>query len=159
MTCVFECLTNQRDVVGCTAAAAGLRNQNRGLGQVVLTGKHRLHNLARDQDGWVADVVVDVTKTHVNGALVNRRQQHNVVARTLQQLLYQLKMDRRHLRSQDGVARFLHLLGVADLLVSCGFCLAVHWRTARRTCAPGLFQRAIGHANALWNGLSNQAGS
>ena len=68
-------------------------------------------------------------------------------------------MDRRHLWSQDSVARFLHLLGVANLLVSCGFCLAVHRRTARRTSAPGLFQRAIGHANALWNGLGNQAGS
>ena len=68
-------------------------------------------------------------------------------------------MDRRHLRSQDGVARFLHLLGVANLLVSCGFCLAVHGRTARRASASGLFQRAVGHANALWNSLGNQASS
>ena len=159
MTCVFERLTNQCNIVGCTAATAGLRNQNRGLGQIILARKHCLHNLARDQDRWVADVVIDVAKAHVNGALVNRRQQHNVVARTLQQLLYQLKVDRRHLWSQDGVARFLHLLGVADLLVSCGFCLAVHRCTARRTSAPGLFQGAIGHANALWYGLGNQAGS
>ena len=159
MTCVFERLTNQCNVVGCTAATAGLRNQNCGLGQIVLARKHCLHNLARDQDRWVADVVIDVTKAHVNGALVNRRQQYNVVARALQQLLYQLKVNRRHLWSQDGVARFLHLLGVADLLVSCGFCLAVHGRTARRTCAPGLFQRTIGHANALWNSLGNQASS
>ena len=99
MTCVFECLTNQCNIVGCAAAAASLRNQNRGLGQIVLARKHCLHNLARDQDGWVADVVVDVAKAHVNGALVNRRQQHNVVASTLQQLLYQLKVDRRHLWS------------------------------------------------------------
>ena len=159
MTCVFERLTNQCNIVGCTAATAGLRNQNCGLGQIVLARKHCLHNLARDQNRWVADVVVDVAKAHVNGALVNRRQQHNVVARALQQLLYQLKVDRRHLWSQDGVARFLHLLGVADLLVSCGFCLAVHRRTARRTSASGLFQRAIGHANALRNGLGNQTGS
>ena len=159
MTCVFERLTNQRNVVGCTAATAGLRNQNCGLGQIVLAGKHCLHNLTRDQDGWVADVVVDVTKAHVNGALVNRRQQHNVVACTLQQLLYQLKVDRRHLWSQDGVACFLHLLGVADLLVSCRFCLAVHRRTARRTSASGLFQRAVGHANALRNSLGNQTSS
>ena len=159
VTCIFERLTNQRNIVGCTAATAGLRNQNCGLGQIVLTRKHCLHNLARDQDRWVADVVIDVTKAHVNGTLVNRRQQHNVVARTLQQLLYQLKVDRCHLWSQDGVARFLHLLGVANLLVSCGFCLAVHRRTARRTSASGLFQRAIGHANALWNSLGNQASS
>ena len=159
MTCVFERLTNQCNIVGCTAATAGLRNQNCGLGQIVLAGKHCLHNLTRDQDGWVADVVVDVAKAHVNGTLVNRRQQHNVVARTLQQLLYQLKVDRRHLRSQDGIARFLHLLGVANLLVSCGFCLAVHGRTARRTSAPGLFQRAVGHANALRNSLGNQTSS
>ena len=68
-------------------------------------------------------------------------------------------MDRRHLWSQDGVARFLHLLGVANLLVSCRFCLAVHGCTARRTSASGLFQRAVSHANALWNSLGNQAGS
>ena len=159
MTCVFERLTNQCNVVGCTAATAGLRNQNRGLGQVVLARKHCLHNLARDQNRWVADVVVDVAKAHVNGALVNRRQQHNVVARTLQQLLYQLKVNWCHLWSQYGVARFLHLFGVADLLVSCGFCLAVHGCTARRTSASGLFQRAVGHANALRNSLGNQTSS
>ena len=84
VTCVFERLTNQCNVVGCTAATAGLRNQNCGLGQIVLARKHCLHNLARDQDRWVADVVIDVAKAHVNGTLVNRRQQHNIVARTLQ---------------------------------------------------------------------------
>ena len=71
MACILKCLTNQRNVVGCTAAATSLRNQNCSLSQIVLARKHRLHNLTCNQDRWVANIVVNVTKTHINGTLVN----------------------------------------------------------------------------------------
>ena len=83
MSRVLERLADEGDVVGGSAAATGLGDQDCRSAEVVLAREDGLHDLSRDQDGRVADVVVDVAKTHVNGALVNRRQQHNVVARTL----------------------------------------------------------------------------
>ena len=107
----FERLADERDVVRGAAAAAGLRNEHGQLVGVVAPRGDGFHNLARDQDGRVANVVVHVLQARVHRAVVDARQQIDVVAEALENGHEQLEVVRRHLRSQNRVARFLHLFG------------------------------------------------
>ena len=108
-------LADECDVVGGTAAAAGLADNHGRLGQVVSTALDGLHDLARHQDRRIADVVVHVAQTGLDGIVISRGQQLQVVAGTTEHLLDQIKVDRRHLRTQDGVALLAHLLGKGHL--------------------------------------------
>ena len=56
----FQCTADETDVVGCTAAAAGLGDNNRNLVQVIFTGKQGIHDLTDNTQGRIAGVVVDV---------------------------------------------------------------------------------------------------
>ena len=75
-------------------------------------------------------------------------------------------MNRRHLRSQNGIAFLLHFFGIAHLLIRSALCVAIHRYSpatpsvkggntaralggtlARRTRVPQLFQRTVGHAH------------
>mgnify|MGYP000393986110 CR=1 FL=1 len=47
----FQCTADETDVVGCTAAAAGLGDNNRNLVQVIFTGKQGIHDLADNTQG------------------------------------------------------------------------------------------------------------
>ena len=112
---VVQALSDEADVVGCAAPAAGLGDDEGGLVHVVAPGRRRLHDLARDQDGRVADVVVDVLQARIDRARVNGRQKLEVVAVVVEDRHEQLEVDRRHLGREDGVlTRFLHFLRVLD---------------------------------------------
>ncbi len=147
---VLEGLADERDVVGGAAAAARLGDDHGRAGEVVLAGEHRLHDLARHEDRRVADVVVDVLEAGLHGALVHGGQQDHVEARALEKNLEQVKVDRRHLRHEDGVARLLHVLGVADLLEGGAGGLAVDGHAALLRGA-GALERAVGvvHVHGL----------
>ena len=110
-----QSLADECDVVGGTAAAAGLADNHGRLGQVVPTALDGLHNLARHQDRRVANVIVHVAQAGLDGIVVSRGQQLQVVAGTTEHLFDQIKVDRRHLRAQDGVALLAHLLGKGHL--------------------------------------------
>ena len=56
----FQCTADEADVVCCTAAAAGLGDNNRNLVQVIFTGKQGIHDLTDNTQGRIAGVVVDV---------------------------------------------------------------------------------------------------
>ncbi len=71
---LFERFADEADVVGRAAAAAGLRDEQGRVVHVILARQHRLHHLAGDQDGRIADVVVYVLEAHVHSARVNRGQ-------------------------------------------------------------------------------------
>ena len=111
MTALAQGLADECDVVGGTAAAAGLADNHSGLGQVVPTALDGLHDLARHQDRRIADVIVHIAQTGLDGIVISRGQQLQVVAGTTEHLFDQIKVDRRHLRAQDGVALVAHLLG------------------------------------------------
>ena len=59
-------LAQQVYVVGRAAAAAGLRDHQRDLVRVVAAARKRVEELADDQQGGVADVVVDVFQPRVH---------------------------------------------------------------------------------------------
>ena len=115
MAALAQGLADERDVVGGTAAAAGLADNHGRLGQVVPTALDGLHNLARHQNRRIADVIVHVAQTRLDGVMVGRGQQLQVVAGTAEYLFDQVKVDRRHLRAQDGIAFLAHLLGKGHL--------------------------------------------
>ena len=75
MAALAQGLADECDVVGGAAAAAGLADNHGRLGQVVPTALDGLHNLARHQDRRVADVVVHVAQTGLNGVVIGRGQQ------------------------------------------------------------------------------------
>ena len=103
-------LADERDVVGGAAAAARLRDDDGQLVRVVAAAHHSLHDLAGDQDGRVADVVVHVLQARVHRTVVHAGQKLQVVAEAMEDLHQQIEVDGRHLRAEDGVARLLHLL-------------------------------------------------
>ncbi len=70
---VLERLADEGDVVGCAAAAARLADEHGRARKVVLAAEDGLHELARDQDGGVADVVVHVLQARVHGLVVHGR--------------------------------------------------------------------------------------
>ncbi len=115
MAALAQGLADKRDVVGGTAATAGLADDHGCLGQVVPTALDGLHDLTRHQDRRIADVVVHIAQTGLDGIVVSRGQQLQVVAGTAEHLFDQVKVDRRHLRAQDGVTLLAHLLGKGHL--------------------------------------------
>ena len=50
----------QMDVVGSTAAAAGLGDDQRGVIQIIFAAVQRVQELANDQQGRIAGIVVDI---------------------------------------------------------------------------------------------------
>ena len=115
MAALAQGLADERDVVGGAAAATGLADDHGRLGQVVATALDGLHDLARHQNRRVADVVVHVTQAGLDGVVIGRGQQLQVVAGAAEYLFDQVKVNRRHLRAQDGVALVAHLLGKGNL--------------------------------------------
>ena len=108
-------LADECDVVGGTAAAAGLADNHGRLRQVVPTALDGLHNLARYQDRRIANVIVHIAQTGLDGIVIGRGQQFQVIASTAEHLFDQVEVNRRHLRAQDGVALLAHLLGKGHL--------------------------------------------
>ena len=108
-------LADECDVVGSSAAATGLADDHGRLGQIVPAALDGLHNLARHQNRRVANVVVYVAQTGLDGVVIGRGQQLQVVAGTAEHLFDQVEVDRCHLRAQDGVALVAHLLGKGHL--------------------------------------------
>ena len=119
-------LADQADVVGGAAAAARLRDEHGQVVGVVTARQHGFHDLARDQDRRVADIVVHEAQARVDGLVVDRRQKLEVVAVGQEDGLEQLEVDRGHLRGEDRVAGVLHLLGELDALEFGRGTLALH---------------------------------
>ena len=110
--CLVQALADERDVVGRATAATGLRDDESGLVHIVLATGGRFHDLAGDEDGRIADVVVHVLEARVHGRWVHARQQLHVVAVMMEDGYEQLEVDGRHLRGENRIARVLHLLRV-----------------------------------------------
>ena len=143
-----QCLADKGDVVGGSAAATGLGDENGRVREVVLAALDGLHDLAHGEDGRVADVVVHVLEAGVHGTLVNRGEKHQVVAIVTQHRLGKLKVHGAHLRREDSVVRLLHLLGIANLREGSALGLAVDGRATREVGLAGALERSVGQVHA-----------
>ena len=77
---------------------------------VVAPVLHRVDELADDQQGGIAGVVVDVLQPLVHDAPVVGGEHVHLVPLALQQLLHHAEVDGEHLGHEEGVL-LLHLLG------------------------------------------------
>ncbi len=107
---LLQGLAQQVDVVAGPAAAAGLGDEQAHLVGVIAAVLHRVDELADDQQGGVAGVVVDVFEALIHDAPVVGGEHIHLVALALQQLLHHAEVDGEHLGHQEGVL-LLHLLG------------------------------------------------
>ncbi len=107
---LLQGLAQQVDVVGGPATAPGLGDEQAHLVGVVAPVLHRVDELADDQQGGVAGVVVDVFETLVHNATVVGGEHIHLVALALQQLLHHAEVDGQHLGHEEGVF-LLHLFG------------------------------------------------
>ena len=148
----FECFADERDVVGGAAATAGLRNEHGQLVGVVAPRGNGFHNLACDQDRRIANVVVHVLQARVHSAVVDARQQIDVVAKALENGHEQLEVVRSHLRGQNRVARFLHLLGELHAFELGRGCLAL--LEALASFGRGFFREGRRGLDGLCYGLN-----
>ena len=103
-------LAQQVDVVGGPAAAAGLGDEQGHLVGVVAPVLDGVHELADDQQGGVAGVVMDIFQALVHHRPAVVVQLGHLVALQLQQLAEHAEVDGQHLGHEDGVL-LLHLLG------------------------------------------------
>ena len=98
------------DIVGGAAAAARLRQNERDLMDVILAGFDRVHQLADDQQGRIAGVVMHVAQTLLRDVRAFGMQQLHVVAVVFHQAAHQAELDRQHIGYQDGII-LAHFLG------------------------------------------------
>ena len=106
---------DESDVVRGPAAAAGLGDDDGSLVQVVFAGSEGCHDLSHHDQGRVAGVVVNVLKTGIHRFSSHLREDIHVVAASPEDRSQQIKMDRGHLRHEDGVV-LAHFFGKFHLL-------------------------------------------
>ena len=57
-TCTFQGSADKADIVGGTAAAAGLAHEHGRLVEVIFSGQQSLHDLSHDDQGRIAGIIV-----------------------------------------------------------------------------------------------------
>ena len=116
-----EGLSQQVYVIRGAAAAAGLGDYQRRVLEVVPAGVERVEELAYDEQGGIAGVVVDVFEAQLADLAPAVFQKLAVIALLLHDRGHDAKLHRRHVRNQYLV-RFLHLRrepGIGLLLAHC----------------------------------------
>ena len=103
---LLQGLSQQVDIVGRTAAAAGLELEKRALMRVVFARLERVDELSDDEDGGIAGVVVDVFQPGLGDVRPVRFEKLGLVTGVLKDALHQPEMNRKHIRNQQRVRRF-----------------------------------------------------
>ncbi len=98
------------DVVGGTAAAAGLGDEQRGMLQIILAAVQRVQKLADDQQRRIAGIVVDILQAQLCHGTAAVAQHLALVALVAQCVLQQSELGNGHVGDEDGMG-LLHLRG------------------------------------------------
>ena len=70
VTGFFKSTADKSDIIGSTASATGLRNNDSQVAGVIFAGKDSLHDLSNYHQRRVAGIIVYIFKAHVNCMLV-----------------------------------------------------------------------------------------
>lgn len=100
---------------------AGLGHEDSELVGVILAREDSVHDLPDGDEGRIAGVVVDKLEAHIHRAAVIAVQQDDVVARLPEHRLEQFEVNGRHLRTEQGITGFLHLLGELGPVIGSGY--------------------------------------
>ena len=128
VACLLQRFSQEGDIVGCPAAAAGLELHHGHLVGIVLTGIERLHQLADDQDGRVAGVVMDVLEAGLGDLRAGGLQNLNLIPVCTQDTRNHPEVHGKHGGDENGVVLF-HLLGK-------GHIVWIHRSSSRSSNAP-----------------------
>ena len=96
-------LAQQINVVGGTAATAGLGQQQRNMVQVILAAFNGVQQLTNGQQSRVAGVIMHVLQALLGHRVAGVFQKFQVVTLPAEDALQQLKVDGQHLRHQNGM--------------------------------------------------------
>ena len=110
VTGLDQCLAQQMDVVGGTAAAARLGNEQRGMVQIILAGVQRVNKLTDDQQRRVAGIVVNIFQAKLGDLAAAVAQNFHIIALALQRSLQQPELGNGHIGDQNLVG-LDHILG------------------------------------------------
>ena len=124
VTGLDQCLAQQMDVVGSTAAAAGLGDEQGRVIQVILAAVQGIQKLADDQQGRIAGVVVDVFQAQLCHGAAAVAQDLALVAVVAQGVFQQAELGDGHVGDEDGVG-LLHLRGKFGIIVFHRFLLCI----------------------------------
>ena len=105
-----ERLAQQLDVVGRTAAAAGLGDEQRGVVQIVFAAVQCVEKLPDDEQRRVAGVVVDVFQAQLRDLAAAVAEHLGLVALAGQCRLHEPKLSHGHVRNENFMGLY-HVLG------------------------------------------------
>ena len=112
------------DVVGSTAAAAGLGDEQGGVIQIILAAVQRVQKLADDQKSRIAGVIVDIFQAQLRHSTAAVAQNFALVAVVAQGVLQQTELGDGHVGDEDGVG-LLHLRGKFGIIIFHRFLLCI----------------------------------
>ena len=115
------------NVVGGTAATAGLGDEQRSMLQIILTAVQRIQKLTDDQQSRIAGVIVDVFQAQLCHGTAAVAQNFALVAVVTQGVLQQAELGNGHVGDEDGVG-LLHLLGKFGVIVFHRFLLCCFFK-------------------------------
>ena len=119
---LFERLAKQVDIVGCPAAAAGLRQDERDLMHIVPAGLDGVHQLTDDEQCGVTGVVMYVAQALLGNVRSFGMQQLHLVAVVAHQTADETELDREHIGHENGVIA-PHLLGKLRIIIGFRRCV------------------------------------
>ena len=128
-------LAQQMDVVGGTAAAAGLGDQQGSVLQIILAAVQRIQKLADDQQRRVAGIVVDILQPQLCHGTAAVAQQLTLIAFAAQCVLHKPELGNGHVGDEDGVGLF-HLRGKFGIMIFHRFLLCCSKQDSPRKSFP-----------------------
>ena len=105
---ILECLAQQVNIIRCSASAAGLRQHERDLVDVVLAAFQRGHELSDAQERRITGIVMHIFQTLIHDLACLIGEHLAVIAVLLKDTCEDGEVDRQHHRNQDRM-RFFHL--------------------------------------------------
>ena len=139
-----QCLAQQMNVVGGTAATTGLGDEQGGVIQIILAAVQRIQKLTDDQQSRVAGVVVDVFQAQLCHGTAAVAQNFALVAVVTQGVLQQAELGNGHVGDEDGMG-LLHLRSKFGIIVFHRFLLCCF---LKKLFALSLFYSAFSAATS-----------
>ncbi len=139
MPAFFQGTADKSNIVGGTAAAAGLAHDNGGTVVRSYLPESRASMICpTDEQGRIAGIVVYIFQSHIHGMLIVVVQYDEVVTAGIERRLQELKVDRGHLRTDNGVI-LTHFFGKGTFTIAeeCRvhfalFCFSLTFKAERR---------------------------
>jgi len=100
----FQSTTNKSNIVGGTASATGLTDDNGCLVQVIFSWKQGIHDLSDYDQRRITGIIIYIFQSHVDCLFVVIRKYFNLISCCTECRLKKFKVNRWHLWAEDGIS-------------------------------------------------------